>query len=109
MSWTSPGLRPSGSKGRGLVGFHILFFWRQRCVYYLALLVRWLLSCVELVAQAKDPERPRCENCGMFTDISSTNVHATLKLDGKQGEHNFVCLGCVYEFMHDKVQRQVRS
>lgn len=57
---------------------------------------------LSLMAQAKEQERPRCENCGMFTDVSSTNVHATLKLDGKQGEHNFVCLDCVYEFMHDK-------
>jgi hypothetical protein len=61
-----------------------------------------LFLAMSLVAQAKDPERPRCENCGMYTDTSSTNVHATLKLDGKEGEHNFVCLGCVYEFMHDK-------
>jgi hypothetical protein len=61
-----------------------------------------LFLALGLVAQAKSPERPRCENCGMFTDASATTVHAMLKLDGKEGEHNFVCLGCVYEFMHDK-------
>lgn len=63
-----------------------------------------LFFALSLVAQAKDPERPRCENCGMFTDVSSTNVHALLKLDGEEGEHNFVCLDCVHEFMHDKYE-----
>jgi rubrerythrin len=63
-----------------------------------------LFLALGVVAQAKEPERPRCENCGMFTDISSTNVHAMLKIDGKEAEHNFVCLECVYEFMHEKAK-----
>jgi len=47
--------------------------------------------------------RPRCENCGMYTDVSSTNVHAMLKVGDKEAEHNFVCVGCVNEFMRDKL------
>lgn len=62
-----------------------------------------VLAC-GVMAQAKEQERPRCENCGMFTDVSSTNVHAMLKINGKEAEHNFVCLECVYEFMHEKVK-----
>jgi nitrous oxide reductase accessory protein NosL len=67
-----------------------------------------LLLAFGLVAQAKEPQRPRCENCGMFTDVSPTNVHAMLKINGKEAEHNFVCLGCVYEFMHEKVKGEAK-
>ncbi len=63
-----------------------------------------LLLAFGLVAQAKDAKQPRCENCGMFTDISPTNVKATLNIAGKEAVHNFVCLGCVHEYMTEKVQ-----
>ena len=69
----------------------------------LLLLVLPLLLVFGAVAQAAEKTRPRCENCGMFTDVSSTNVHAMLKVNGKEAEHNFVCLGCVNEFMRDKL------
>lgn len=61
-----------------------------------------LLFAFGLVAQAKEAPRPRCENCGMYTDVSTTNVKAMLKINGKTAEHNFVCLGCVHEYMEGK-------
>jgi hypothetical protein len=61
-----------------------------------------LLLAFGLMAQAKEPQRPRCDNCGMFTDVSTTNVKATLKIGGKEAEYNFVCLDCVHEYMEGK-------
>jgi hypothetical protein len=44
-----------------------------------------------------EAQRPRCENCGMFTDVSSTRVTAQVAVDGKTGDHLFVCPGCLRE------------
>ncbi len=67
---------------------------------YAVLLVGLLLALVGLqtaFAETGKADRPRCENCGMFTDISTTHSLAKITLDGKTAEHSFVCLECVFE------------
>jgi nitrous oxide reductase accessory protein NosL len=46
--------------------------------------------------------RPRCEQCNMYWDISSTRVEAVLKVKGNKGTHQFESMGCLYNWMHAK-------
>ena len=61
------------------------------------LLVIFLTLGILTVAQADD--RPRCEVCRMFWDISSTRVEASIKADGKTAAHKFESFGCLAQFM----------
>jgi hypothetical protein len=49
------------------------------------------------LAEAKEPQRPRCETCGMYADESSTRVLASISVSGKAGEYVFESLGCMYD------------
>lgn len=67
--------------------------------FLIAAAVLTAVTALSVMAFSAEPqERPRCENCGMFTDISATTTLATLKVDGKAAEHNFVCLDCILEY-----------
>jgi len=55
-----------------------------------------LLLCTGL-AWAKAPERPRCENCGMYADSSSTHIVASFESAGKSAEYQFCCTDCLHE------------
>ncbi|MCC7479382.1 nitrous oxide reductase accessory protein NosL [bacterium] len=69
---------------------------------YLVLLIGLVLALAGLqTAFAESKERPRCENCGMFTDISSTHSLASITLNGKTSEHSFVCLECVFNKLEE--------
>ncbi|MDQ3023376.1 MAG: nitrous oxide reductase accessory protein NosL [bacterium] len=61
-------------------------------------LVFALLLCT--AALAKD-ERPRCELCNMFWDISATRITAEFK---GVGSHKFESLGCMYQSVDSKAQ-----
>ena len=66
---------------------------------YLVLVIGIMLALAGIqtaLAEGGKAERPRCENCGMFTDISATHSLASITLDGKTAEHSFVCLECVF-------------
>lgn len=67
---------------------------------FIALLAGSLLLCAGPVL-AKDPPRPKCENCGMYTDTSSTHVVASIEIDGKTGDHEFVCPDCLHEKLEE--------
>jgi len=49
------------------------------------------------VPAAAEGNHPKCANCGMFTDASSTRVQAQIKVDGKTGPYEFECIGCMRE------------
>ncbi len=64
----------------------------------LALVVVMALGIFAAVYAAEKDEAPRCDNCGMFMNKSATQVHAVFMIDKQETTHQFVCLGCVYEF-----------
>jgi nitrous oxide reductase accessory protein NosL len=46
--------------------------------------------------KAKDQqERPRCGECGMFSDSSSTRIKADLSAKGKSSQREFCCVACL--------------
>jgi nitrous oxide reductase accessory protein NosL len=63
-----------------------------------------MVMAVGLLALSAAKERPRCDNCGMYTDVSATRVEAVLKYKGKDHDHNFVCLHCIKEYNEKKYE-----
>lgn len=67
---------------------------------YIVLVLGLLLALGGLQVAMADggaKDRPHCENCGMFTDKSATRTIASVTVDGKTADHQFVCLECVFE------------
>lgn len=59
-----------------------------------------VLAMVSL-AMAQEEERPTCENCGMFWDVSPTAVEAVIEIEDEAYTHRFECLGCLHDYVHE--------
>lgn len=66
----------------------------------LALYAIALLLLFATVAVAEE-ERPVCEACGMFVDVSPTRVEAVIQVSEMKHEHMFDCLGCLHDYVHE--------
>ncbi|GEM_PF-2271813 len=53
------------------------------------------------LAMAEEQERPVCENCGMFWDVSPTAVEAAIEVEDETVTHRFECLGCLHDYVHE--------
>jgi hypothetical protein len=60
-----------------------------------------LVGSLSAAAADKADKHVPCANCGMYTEISSTRVVAKIKVDGKTGDYNFECIGCMMEKLGD--------
>lgn len=49
-----------------------------------------------VLAADKQAERPRCAECGMFADSSSTRIQAELTAQGKTTAREFCSAGCLH-------------
>jgi len=67
-----------------------------------------LLLGLGLMAQAKDPERPRCDNCGMYADMSSARVLATINVSKKDVDLNFCGLGCLDKYLSKNAKNKAQ-
>jgi hypothetical protein len=50
-----------------------------------------------VAAAAPEKDRPRCEHCNMFWDISTTRIEASIKSGGKTATHLYESLGCLQQ------------
>lgn len=60
------------------------------------LVISIVVAIILPVLVSAEEERPRCENCGMYFDVSPSRVEITIELKKKKFTHIFECLNCAY-------------
>jgi rubrerythrin len=72
---------------------------RRTIIVVLAVLVLGAIG-IATAADNKKP-RPRCEYCGMYSDISSTRIEAKVKEGAKSSTYIFESIGCLHGQLAD--------